>query len=45
MLTGASTGVLAELTSGTTEATAIGAAVLVLVAGIAVFRHIRGVVR
>jgi len=45
MLTGASAGVLAELTSGTTEATAIGVAVLVLVAGIAVFRHIRSVTK
>jgi len=45
MLTGASTGVLAELSTGTVEATAIGVAVLVFVAGIAVFRHIRGVTK
>jgi len=41
MLVGASTGVLAEITAGTTEAAAIGVAVLVFVAGIAVFRYLR----
>ena len=41
MVTGASAGVLTEITAGTTEAAAIGVAVLVFVAGIAVFRLIR----
>ena len=42
MLAGASTGVLTEITNGTVEATAIGVAVLAFVAGIALFRHVRG---
>jgi len=44
MLTGASTSVLAEIASGTTEAALIGVAVLVFVAGIAVFKKVRGAV-
>lgn len=45
MLTGASTGVLAEVATATVEATAIGIAVLTFVAGIAMFRNTRGAVR
>jgi len=45
MITGASTAALASVTTGMTEAGLIGVAVLGLVAGIAIFRHIRGAVR
>jgi len=44
MLTGASTNVLTSISTGTTEAALIGVAVLVFVAGIAVFKKIRGAV-